>query len=341
MQKEKRKNWSITTNERLEKDGRSHSDQPLMLQPSSDTTISVRMPIQRSDTHSAMQTAEITVLPKFPKRHSEGHKGTFGKVLLWAGSLGMTGAAILAGRAALRGGAGLVYVATPRCCTTVVACGEASYLTVPLPDDGDARTDSAALDVLLEKISSMDAVAMGPGLGQSSALSDLVLQLYQQTPLPCVVDADALNALATQPDKMTDHAGPRILTPHVGEFARLTGFAADYISANRVDCAMEFAARHRVIVILKGPGTVVTDGHGYYINKTGNPGMATGGTGDVLTGLILALLGQGCRPFEAAQLGVYLHGLAGDVAAREWTQPGLIASDLPDYLPRAIASHLA
>jgi NAD(P)H-hydrate epimerase len=150
-----------------------------------------------------------------------------------------------------------------------------------------------------------------------------------------VVDADALNALATQTARLTQHAGPRILTPHPGEFARLIGSDIPTVQSARQKLASEFAARHEIVVVLKGRGSVVTDGARTAVNATGNSGMATGGTGDVLTGLIAALLAQGMEPFDAARLGVRLHGLAGDLAAAELSEPGLIASDLPRYLPRA------
>ncbi len=287
-----------------------------------------------------MSLIQITTLPAFPKRPAAGHKGTFGRVLLLAGSWGMTGAAVLAGRAALRGGAGLVYVAAPRSCVPVIASGEPAYLTLPLPEDHSGQTTTEALELLQEHAQRMDALAIGPGLGRSAALDHIVTTLYGSCALPCVVDADALNVLAAQPALLSGHVAARILTPHVGEFSRLTGLSPEQISTHRVEHAAAFAAQQQVILVLKGPGTVVTDGTSCFINTTGNAGMATGGTGDVLTGLILALLGQGCRPFEAAQLGVYLHGLAGDCAAEQWTQPGLIASDLPDYLPQAIATLL-
>ena len=165
----------------------------------------------------------------------------------------------------------------------------------------------------------------------------MVLEAFVNAPVCCVIDADALNVLADHPDRLGQQQAPRILTPHPGEFARLSGRTIPQIAADRVGVAIEFARQHNVVVVLKGAGTVVTDGTRYYVNTTGNSGMATGGSGDVLTGLLTAILAQGLPPFEAAQLATCLHGLAGDRAAQELTQPGLIASDLPDYLPSAWA----
>jgi len=178
---------------------------------------------------------------------------------------------------------------------------------------------------------------VGPGLGQSAGLLDLVTSLYNTIPHPSVFDADALNQLAKRPYflKRSPDAPPRILTPHVGEFARLTGLEIATIHENRQQHAAEFAKKHNVIVVLKGKNSVITDGTRVAINSTGNSGMATGGTGDVLTGVLVALLAQGMPAFESAQLGVYLHGLAGDLAAEELSKPGMIASDLLHYLGRA------
>ncbi|MCA9030038.1 MAG: NAD(P)H-hydrate dehydratase [Planctomycetaceae bacterium] len=289
----------------------------------------------------ALRTTEVTKLPKFPVRIPSGHKGTFGRVMLIAGSPGMTGAAVLAGRSALRCGSGLVYVASGKTCISEIAVGEPSYLTVRLADDDSGRLTKVAETQILQQLPQMNAFAIGPGLGRSSILNSLVNTLYHTIQLPAVFDADALNSLAESRSLESDPPGvDRVLTPHPGEFARLSGYSIREIESNRVGLAIQFAKQHDVVLVLKGPGTVVTDGHRYYINTTGNAGMAAGGSGDVLTGVILSLLGQGCLSFEAAQLGVYLHGLAGDLAAKDWTEPGLIASDLPQYVPKAIATLL-
>lgn len=274
-------------------------------------------------------------LPRLPPRPVDAHKGTFGRVLIVAGSRGMSGAACLAGLGALRGGAGLVYVATPEPIVPIVATVEPSYLTIPLPADDAGRLSLDSLPQIQTRIGDMESLAIGPGWGQSEDLRQLAAELYASVTIPMVVDADALNALSQQPQSLARHAGPRILTPHPGEFARLTGSNIAEVQSRREETAREFAVRHSVLLVLKGHGTVVTDGVQTAINTTGNSGMATGGTGDVLTGLIAALLAQRMSPFDAARVGVHLHGLAGDLAAAELSEPALIASDLPRYLGAA------
>lgn len=278
----------------------------------------------------------IQSLPELPPRPADGHKGTFGRVLIIAGGRGMAGAAALAGISCLRGGAGLVTVVTPESVAPIVAGFEPSYLTVPLCETMGCVC-LAALSELMERLSQSDAAAIGPGLGQSVEINEVVADIYRLADIPLVVDADALNALSKRPDvlQLPRPSTPRILTPHPGEFARLSGLSMETIRANREAVAAEFAAKQGVILVLKGQHTVITDGTRMAINSTGNSGMATGGSGDVLTGLLAALLGQRMEPFAAAHLGVYLHGLAGDLAADDLSQPGLIASDLPRYLALA------
>lgn len=280
-------------------------------------------------------------LPHLPIRQRDAHKGHFGTVLIIGGSLGMTGAAGLAGIAALRGGAGLVRVATPAPVLAVVAGYEPSYTTIPLPADAAGRIAYQSLSKIWKEAEQADWIAIGPGLGRSWGLSRLVLGLYSELPKPLVVDADGLNALASHKGMLPAPPAPRILTPHPGEFRRLVGPAGDThqpLSA-RWDAAQDYARHRQVILVYKGHPTLVTDGARRYLNPTGNPGMATGGSGDVLTGLIAALGAQGMEPFAAAQLGVYLHGLAGDLAAQELGEESLIASDLPRFLPRAFQKY--
>lgn len=292
----------------------------------------------------------IDRLPTLPPRPLAAHKGTFGRVLIIGGSRGMSGAPSLAGLGALRGGAGLVYVAVPSEILPIVASVEPSYLTIPLATDEEHGGLSAGgLTGLRAACAGKDAIAIGPGLGTSPDVTTIVTSLFVELPQPMVFDADALNVLATSgsasdvipalsPEGQGGKAaerGPRILTPHPGEFARLIGSDIKNVQSQRAKLAAEFAAAHRVVVVLKGQGTIITDGDRVAVNRTGNPGLATGGTGDVLTGLIAALLAQGLEPFEAAQLGAHLHGLAGDLAAAELSQPGLIASDLPRFLTLA------
>ncbi len=277
----------------------------------------------------------ITGHPAAPPRPANAHKGTFGRVLVIAGSRGMSGAASLAGLGALRGGAGLVYVAVPEGIVPIVAAIEPSYLTIPLPEDSLGRVALNAQDRLEEDLGNFQAVAIGPGWGQSEEIQVLANWLIKSVEQPLVIDADALNALAKMPEILAEAPIPRILTPHPGEFARLSGHDPSDIGKHREELAAEYADRHDVILVLKGRKTVVTDGQKLAVNSTGNSGMATGGTGDVLTGLIAALLGQGMAAFDAARLGVYLHGMAGDLAAEQLSEPALIASDLPRFLPEA------
>jgi len=276
-------------------------------------------------------------LPRLLPRRRDAHKGDFGTVLLIGGSRGMTGAITLAGMAALRGGAGLVRLAVPDVCLQTVAAHEPSYMTAPLPSDGAGRIAAEAYEQILSLAETATVVGCGPGLGRCWDLDQLVCRLYQELAKPMVVDADGLNALAADPDVLAQPAGPRILTPHPGEFARLIGRRLE--TEARRAAAVDLASRCRVVVVLKGFQTLITDGTRQAVNPTGNPGMATGGSGDVLTGLVAALAAQGLEPFDAARLGVYLHGLAGDLAAAELGEVSLIASDLVRYLPKAFCQY--
>lgn len=259
------------------------------------------------------------------------------------GSLGMAGSISLAGMAALRTGAGLVTLAIPDAILPTVASYESSYMTLGLPTDRAGKLSVRALEPLLAAAEGSQVVACGPGLGRSRGLEILVQRLYQTLPQPVVLDADALNALAGRSNAspgsgLAAPGGPRIITPHPGEFQRLI----QRQPANRDDActaAMQLAREHAIIVVLKGHQTLVTNGTNHYINHTGNPGMATGGSGDVLTGIIAGLLGQGFPLWPATCLAVHLHGAAGDLAVREWGEPSLVASDLLPHLAHAIRSY--
>lgn len=283
----------------------------------------------------SQELQQVAVLPRLAPRPADSNKGMFGKVLVVAGSVGMSGAAILTGTAALRSGAGLVRVATAREMLPVVAGGQPSYMTVPLPQDDAGHISLQARDILQQQARASDVLAVGPGLGRSEDLTALLTELVQHTTIPLVLDADGLNAFAGQANRLRQHAGPRILTPHPGEFARLLQTDIATVQQQRRELAARFAHEHQLIVVLKGSQTIVTDGRHFYENTTGNPGMATGGSGDVLTGVIAALLGQHLEPFAAAQLGVYVHGLAGDLARQRLGEVGPIASDLLACLPTA------
>jgi NAD(P)H-hydrate epimerase len=253
---------------------------------------------------------------------------------LIGGSQGMAGAIALSGIACLRSGAGLVKIATAAACQPTVAAFEPSFMTIALACDSAGRIAAQARDAIASAADEATAVACGPGLGRGDELIDLVAWLYQTLAKPLVVDADGLNALAKKSAALAGSPGPRILTPHPGEFARLLG-RPSFDDHRRAELARDFAKRTGAVVVLKGHRTVVTDGAKTVINTTGNPGMATGGTGDVLTGIILALVCQQLSAFDAARLAGHVHGLAGDLAAAELGQVSLIASDLLRYLPHA------
>lgn len=270
----------------------------------------------------------IDEVPSLPARPHDGHKGTFGRVLLIAGSRGMSGAAILSGTSALRSGAGLVYIALPEGILPIVAGFEPSYLTIPLNEDESGKMSEVALHELQVRMTQMDAGAIGPGLGQSDELQVVVSELYRTTSQPLVIDADGLNLLARCPAQLSQHDGPRVLTPHPGEFSRLTGTDIASDPPGREQAAVHFAADNQVVLVLKGPGTVITDGKRIAVSQLGTNALATGGTGDVLTGIITSLIGQGMEPFDAAHLGVHVHSLAGLMVAERLSSRGTIASDL-------------
>jgi NAD(P)H-hydrate epimerase len=276
-------------------------------------------------------------LPRLPERREESHKGDYGRALLIGGSRGMSGAIALAGMACLRSGAGLVKLATADVCLETVAGFDPAYMTVPLPCDAAGRIALAAKDTLIELAATQTCLAVGPGLGQSAELDELVGWLFRELEQPAVFDADGLNALSHA--GLTKSKAPRILTPHPGEFRRL---ARDPdLSADRLaDRAIEIASQHGVVIVLKGHRTLITDGERREVNDTGNPGLATGGTGDVLTGVITALVCQGLESFDAARLGVYLHGLAGDLCADELGEVSMTAADLVDFLPDAFLEYI-
>ncbi len=276
-------------------------------------------------------------LPLLPPRSADSHKGDYGKVLLVGGSRGMSGAIALAGMACLRSGAGLVTLAVPHVCLDVVASFEPSYMTVPLPCDEWGRLTVAAQEPLAELADSATCIACGPGLGRTQRVTDVVAWMYQVLPQPIIFDADALFALAERRDRLDEPAGPRILTPHLGEFKRLAG--EQNLDREKAEIfAAQVAISRQAVILLKGHDTVITDGQRSVHNTTGNPGMATGGSGDVLTGIIAALLGQRLTPFDAARLGAHVHGLAGDLAAAKLGTTSMIASDIVAHLPEAFLS---
>ncbi len=278
----------------------------------------------------------IKDIPKLKPRKADSHKGDFGRVCIVGGSIGMSGAAALAGRAALRAGAGLVRVAVPKSVLPIVASIEPSYITIPLAEDGSGRISAKAINTILDAVNNNDCLAFGPGISTSGALRLILETLIEQEHLRLLIDADGLNNLSAIKDWPTRLKANLILTPHPGELKRLwTGLFREPLPSERQKQAGKLAKQTKTVVALKGTGTVVTDGQKVYINKTGNPGMATAGSGDCLTGIITALIGQGLSNFDAAVLGVHIHGSAGDIAAEKYGQISLIATDIIDSLPEA------
>jgi hydroxyethylthiazole kinase-like uncharacterized protein yjeF len=274
--------------------------------------------------------------PLISARAPDAHKGDFGRVLIVAGSRGKTGAAVLAAYGALRSGAGLVTVATPRSCQPIVAAQAPEYMTEALEETIDGTIDFAAVEYVLNL--SADVLAVGPGLGRGEGVTTFVRELLEKGESPLVLDADALNAFADEPSALVGREGrDLIITPHPGEMARLVGCSVDDVQADRMGIARDFAQSHKVYVVLKGYRSLVATPDGkVFINPTGSPGMATGGTGDVLTGLTAALVGQGLEAFAAAQLAVYLHGAAGELADADEGEVSMTAMDLADHIGDAI-----
>lgn len=275
-----------------------------------------------------------------PMRLSSANKGSCGRVSIIAGSKGMTGAAALSALGALRSGAGLVTALTPSSEQPILAVKLTEAMTVPLPHE-NGIISAAAADTVLESIKNADAVVFGPGLGKGRGILPLLERIVTEFTKTLIIDADGINALSSNIDILNRKKCSVILTPHPGEMSRLSGLSISEIQSARIKTAEDFADRFDVTVALKGEGTVVAARGGKTaVNPSGNCGMATGGTGDVLSGVVAALAAQGCTPYNSAVLGVYLHGLAGDIAAAEKGVHGLIASDLCGTLPAAFLETL-
>ncbi len=276
------------------------------------------------------------VAARLPARPAYSHKGTFGRALLVGGSAGMSGALALAGRAALRSGVGLVHLAYPETLDPVVSSVVLEAVKHPLPSS-DGGLDERSLEPLATVAQDMDAVAIGPGLGRALAAQEIVRELVSALACPLVVDADGLNALAGHLERLK-RAAPTVLTPHPGEFARLTGLPVEDIERDRLEVARDFATEHELVLVLKGVPTVIaTPNRHVCVNATGNAGLAKGGSGDVLTGLIAGLIAQGMGSAEAAACGAWLHGRAADslqtsAPARTMT-PGELVDALPNAFP--------
>ncbi len=275
-----------------------------------------------------------------PPRAPETHKGDVGRLFLLAGSVGFSGAAALCAMGALRTGAGLVTLGIPKSLHAPMVEKLTEAMLKVLPETKEGSLSLQGLVDIIETADRMDAIAIGPGLSQHQQTKELVRQLLPRIAKPLVLDADGLNAVAEDPGMLKKLPLPVIVTPHPGEMGRLIRQSADDVQKDRERTAKEFAKKYNVVAVLKGHHTVVASFDGaVYVNETGNPGMASGGFGDVLTGMIAALLGQKLALFDAARLGVYLHGLAADLAAKERGEIGLLASDLADRIPLAIRQY--
>ncbi|MFH0939565.1 MAG: NAD(P)H-hydrate dehydratase [Planctomycetota bacterium] len=284
----------------------------------------------------------IKTVPSLPHRATTANKGDCGRVLIIGGSRGMAGAPRLAGRAAYRGGAGLVRVAVPSSIWDITATGLDECLTIGLSQTKIGVFSQRAMKELRTQSEWASVVVMGPGMTQSPETAELIRVLAHEIKSPLLLDADGLNAFrGGKISKLKAAQAQRslVLTPHPGEMARLLDIPIQNVQADRRGTALKCAQLSGAIVVLKGAGTIVCDEKRLYENTTGNAGMATGGTGDVLSGLIGALLGQGLPTFEAACLGVYLHGLAGDFAVKRLGIWCMVAGDLVDELPNAFLAH--
>ncbi|MBL8695646.1 MAG: NAD(P)H-hydrate dehydratase [Planctomycetes bacterium] len=281
-------------------------------------------------------------IPTLPRRPRDAHKGDFGRVLVVAGSRRMPGAAYLAGQAAMRAGAGLTTIAVPDAALPMVGAKVTVQTLLDLPSTRAGTLAPKAEKLLIAAAAEFDAVALGPGLGADSATARTIRRVVCEITKPLVLDADGLNAFASA-NALADLArrkAPTVLTPHPGEAARLLGSTTAKIQADRVGAARTLAQRARAFVILKGAESCISDGTKVHINRTGNPGMATGGSGDVLTGIVAAFLARGLPPWDAAVLAAHVHGRAGDLAARDGGEDGLLATDLLEFLRRAVAERV-
>lgn len=277
------------------------------------------------------QLNKESIAQLLPERKNDTHKGNYGKILLLCGSRGYTGAAALAAMGALRSGAGLVYLGVPESIYEIEAVKLTEPVILPLPDENGTYS-TAAVSRILALLEGKDAVLIGPGMGQSEGTTAVVRAVLEAYHGPVVLDADGINVLRAHKDILRGRTSPTILTPHDGEFQRFGGI----LTNDRVASAAALAAEYGIIVLFKGNCTVITDGTRCYLNTTGNPGMATGGSGDVLAGIITSLLGQGLQPLDAAACGAWLHGAAGDICAEEIGQYGMLPSDMLNVLPRLL-----
>ncbi len=287
--------------------------------------------------YEAKLITEKTLKDILPIRGLNSHKGNYGRALMVAGSRGMTGAAILASKAALRSGVGMLHLAIPEELNDILETQLTEVMTVPFQIPGGNVKEFNGVEDIIIGLQRSDVVALGPGLGRSKETEIIVERVLREAKCPVILDADALNVLPNMLKLLKKVKSRCILTPHPGEMAKLTGLSISEINENRIKVAKDFSKKYGVIVVLKGASTVITDEQGHvYLNTTGNPGMATAGSGDVLTGIITALVGQKIELIDAAMAGVYIHGRAGDEAAKITGEYGMIASDMVREVPRII-----
>ncbi len=273
-----------------------------------------------------------------PARPASAHKGTMGHVLVLAGSSGYTGAAVLASMGALRSGCGLVTLGVPRSLNPIFEIKLTEVITRPLPETEATTLGLESEDDIVDIIGNVDALAVGPGLGRHPETAALIRKLMMIVGIPMVIDADGLSILEGDLSLLSKRQAPTVITPHPAEMGRLLGVPTSEIQANRIKSARDLAVKHKTITVLKGARTIIAAGDGsVFINPTGNPGMATAGVGDVLTGIVASLIGQGLDPLDAAKVGVYLHGLAGDAASSSKGEESLIATDILNSLPQAFS----
>ncbi|MDD5116494.1 MAG: NAD(P)H-hydrate dehydratase [Candidatus Omnitrophica bacterium] len=272
------------------------------------------------------------------QRKVDSHKGDYGHILILAGSNRYSGAALLCAKAAFRSGAGLVTLGIPKSINTaLIRRKPEEIITLPLPETKEGTLSLSAFPKITAFLENSDVLIIGPGLGRNSSTAALTRRIISGTKVPAVIDADALNALGNYRSLFGLRGGPTVLTPHQKEMSRLFDIKMSVVKNNRKLVAKKCARDYNSIIVLKGHNTLVTDGlKNFYINRSGNPGMATAGSGDVLCGILGAFLGQGLEAFEAAKYAVYVHGLAGDLAARDKTQIGMIASDIIERIPEAL-----
>lgn len=273
-----------------------------------------------------------------PKRPDNAHKGSMGTLLNISGSYSMAGACVLSSLSALRSGVGLVKIALPKSIYPIVSSSVYEAVYLPLGDDTCSTVDVSSLEYLLSQATESAAVLLGCGLQNTAKTREFVSEFVLNNDKPILIDADGINALSMNIDILAQTKAPVVLTPHPKEMSRITGYSVEHICANRQQVAQDFAKKFSVTVVLKGHNTIVTDGVSTYVNNTGNSGMAKGGSGDVLSGIIASLMAQGVDVLTSACMGVYIHGLSGDMAAHSLSKTAMLPSDLINTLPQVFRS---